>query len=177
MPEYESFCIYGFRTVYPATWRIQLDPKSKQSEGNVTFRSPEKSNIVVNWGPLEKAKNKYCSLEEHVGDSISRIKNDRKVKKVELVQTKNIQVNSHKAILSQINLVFSIRKRLPLGKTRIYEQEVHSLHFYCSSSKRYFVIYEITTTNKSLQQKLNFKNIIKSFVCHNTKEIASDKST
>ncbi|MCK4482292.1 hypothetical protein KAU55_03635, partial [Candidatus Bathyarchaeota archaeon] len=97
MVEYECFCIYGFRTVYPITWKVGLDPKSERSEGNVTIKSPEKANIVVSWGLLEKAKKRYSSLEKHARDSIDKIKKESKIKKVELVQTKHIQINSHKA--------------------------------------------------------------------------------
>lgn len=118
MSEYEPFCLYGFRTVYPVTWKIELDPKLERSEGNVTFKSPEKANIVVSWGPLEKAKKKYSSLEQHARDSINRVKKDPKVKKVELVQTKDIKVNSHKAIFSHTRIIFSMPKLLPFGKAK-----------------------------------------------------------
>jgi hypothetical protein len=169
MSEYESLCIYRFRTVYPVGWKIELDPKSERSEGNVTFKSPEKANIVVSWGPLEKAKEKYSSLKEHARDSIDRIQKDRKVKKVEFVQTKNVQVNSHKAIFSHIRMVFSTRRLLPFGKAKTHEREVRSLHLYCKPSGRYFVVYGVTITDKSLQQGRIFENIIKSFVCHKAK--------
>jgi len=169
MSEYESFCIHGFRTVYPITWKIELDPKSERSEGNVTFKSPEKANIVVSWGPLEKAKERYPSLEKHAKDAINRIEKDRKVKKVELVQTKDVQVNSHKAILSHIRIIFSMPKMLPFRKAKTHEQDVHSLHLYCKPSRRYFVVYGVTTSDKSLQQSRIFEKIIESFVCHKTK--------
>jgi len=169
MSEYEFFSIYGFRTVYPVGWKIELDPKSERSDGNVTFKSPEKARIVVSWGSLEKAKEKYSSLEEHVRDSIDRIQKDRKVKEVELVQTKNVQVNSHKAILSHIRMVFSTRRLLPFGKAKRHEREVRSLHLYCKPSGRYFVVYGVTTTDKSLQQGRIFENIMESFVCHKAK--------
>lgn len=169
MLEYESFCIYGLCIVYPAGWIIELDPKSEQSEGNVTFKSPEKANIVLGWGTLEKAKEKYSTLEEHVRDSIDRIRNDRKVKKVESFQNKNVQVNSHKAIFSHIRIIFSTRRLLPFGKAKTHEREVRSLHLYCKPSGRYFVVYGVTTSNKSLRQDRIFENIIESFVCHKAK--------
>jgi len=174
MLEYESFCIYGLCTVYPAGWKIELDPESERSEGNVTFKSPEKANIVVSWGPLEKAKEKYSSLKEHVRESINRIKKESKVKKVELVQTKNVQVNSHKAIFSHIRMAFSTRRLSSFGKAKRHEREVWSLHFYCRPSGRYFVVYGITTTDKSLRQDRIFENIIKSFTCHETERIQID---
>jgi len=175
MSEYDFFCIYGFRTVCPVGWKIELDPKSKRSEGNVTFKSPEKVNIVASWGPLEEANERYSSLEEHVRESISRIKEDRKVKKVELVQSKDVQVNSHKAIFSHIRMGFSTRRLLPLGKAKTHEREVRSLHFYCKPSRRYFVVYGITTTDKSLRQVSIFENIIESFVCHKAKANPTDQ--
>jgi len=175
MLEFDFFCIYGFRTVYPVGWKIELDPKSERSDGNVTFKSPEKTRIVVSWGPLEKAKERYSSLEEHVRDSIDRIQKDRKVKEVELVQTKNVKVNSHKAVFSHIRLVFSTRRLLPFGKAKTHEREVRSLHLYCKPSGRYFVVYGVTTSNKSLQQGRIFENIIESFGCHKTKANPTDQ--
>jgi hypothetical protein len=169
MSEYEFFRIYGFCTVYPVDWKVELDPKSERREGNVTFKSPEKIHIVVSWGPLEKGKEKYSSLKEHARDSINRIKKDRKVKEVELVQTRKVKVNSHEAILSHIRMVFSTRRLLPFGKGKTHEREVRSLHLYCKPSGRYFVVYGVTTTDKSLRQGRIFENITKSFVCHKAK--------
>jgi len=169
MLEFDFFCIYGFRTVYPVGWKIELDPKSERSDGNVTFKSPEKVNIAVSWGPLEKAKEKYSSLKEHVRDSIDRIQKDRKVKKVELIQTKNVQVNSHKAIFSHTRIIFSTRRLLPFGRAKRHEREVRSLHLYCKPSGRYFVVYGVTTTDKSVRQGRIFENIMESFVCHKAK--------
>ena len=169
MSEYEFFCIYGFHTVYPVGWKIELDPKSERSEGNVTFKSPEKAHIVVSWGPLEKAKEKYSSLEEHAKGSVNRIKKDRKVKKVELIQTKKVKVNSHKAVFSHIRIVFSVRRLLLLRKAKTHEREVRSLHLYCKPSRRYFLVYGVTASNKSLQQGRIFEKIIESFVCHKAK--------
>lgn len=175
MSEYEFFHIYGFRTVYPVGWKIELDPKSERSEGNATFKSPEKAHIVVSWGRLEKAKEKYSSLEEHARDSINRIKKDRKIKKVELIQTKKVKVNSHKVVFSRIRIVFSVRKLLPFGKGKTHEREVRSLHFYCKPSRRYFVVYGVTASNKSLQQSRIFEKIIESFVCHKAKVNPTDQ--
>ncbi len=175
MSEYEFFHIYGFRTVYPVGWKIKLDPKSERSEGNATFKSPEKAHIVVSWGRLEKAKEKYSSPEEHARDSINRIKKDRKIKKVELIQTKKVKVNSHKVVFSRIRIVFSVRKLLPFGKGKTHEREVRSLHFYCKPSRRYFVVYGVTASNKSLQQSRIFEKIIESFVCHKAKVNPTDQ--
>jgi len=169
MSEYDFFCIYGFRTVYPVSWKIELDPKSELHEGCVTFESPEKRHIAVSWGPLEQANERYSSLEEHVKGSIRRIKEDRKVKTVELVQSKDVHVNSHKAIFSHIKMVFSTRKLLPLLRAKMHEREIHSLHLYCEPSRRYFVVYGVTTTDKSQEQGRIFENIIESFECHRTK--------
>jgi hypothetical protein len=169
MSEYDSFSIYGFSTVYPIAWKIELDPNQERSKGNVTFKSPQKANIVVNWGSLEKARKKYSSIEEHAKDSINRIKKEPKVRRVQLLQTKDIQVNSHKAIFSHVRIIFSMPNLLPFRKAKTYEQEVHSLHLYCKPSKRCFVIYGITTPNESLQQDRIFKIIIKSFRCHKPK--------
>jgi len=175
MSEYEFFRIYGFRTVYPDGWKVELDPKSEWSEGSVTFTSSEKARIVVSWGRLEKAKEKYSSLEEYARDSMNRIEKDRKVKKVELVQTKKVKVNSHQAVFSHIRIFFSTRKLLPFGKGKTHEREVRSLHFHCKPSMRYFVVYGVTESDKSVQQGRVFENIIESFMCHKAKVNPADQ--
>jgi hypothetical protein len=72
-------------------------------------------------------------------------------------------------------MVFSVRKLLPFGKGKTHEREVRSLHLYCRPSGRYFVVYGVTTTDKSLQQCRIFEKIIKSFVCHKTKANPTDQ--
>jgi len=168
MLEYESFCVYGFCTVYPVTWKVELNPKSERSEGDVAFKSPERVNIFVSWGPLEKAKKRYSSLEEHAKDSLKRIKKNSGVKEVELIQRKVIRVNSHKAIFSHVKIIIPRPSFLPFKKEKTDEREVRCMHLHCKPSERYFVIFGEITPDKSLEHGEVFKNIMKSFICHKT---------
>jgi len=166
MMEYEPFCIYGFSTVCPINWSIVIDPSLERSEGCITFKSVNNSNIVVSWKSLEKTQNKYSTLKEHVEESIDRIKKEKRVKTVQLIKTKNMQVNSHDAIFSHIRMTFSMPKLLPF-RTRTHDQYVYSLHLYCEQTNRCFIIYGVTKSDKSSELDRAFKKVIGFFACHN----------
>jgi hypothetical protein len=168
MSEYEPFSIYGFCTVYPVAWKIELNPESDRSQGNVAFKSPEKENIFLIWGSLEKAKKAYSSLEEHAEDPLKRLKNNPRVKEVDLVQRKLIQVNSHEAIFSHVKVILSSPSLLPFRKAKKYEREVRCMHVYCEPSGRYFLVYGEISSDKSLEQYKVLENMINSFICHKT---------
>jgi len=174
MLEYEPFCIYGFRTVCPVPWEIELKPKSDRSEGGVTFKSPERVNVFVGWGLLKRVKKKYSSLEEHAKDSLKRIEKSPGVKEVEIVQRKAIRVNSHEAIFFHVKVIFSSPHILPFTKGKTYEEEVRSMYLHCKPSRRYFVIYGKITPDKSVEHGDVFENMIKSFICHKAEANSSD---
>jgi hypothetical protein len=150
---------------YPLNWNVELDPKSDRNKGNVAFKSPDKTNILVSWGPLEEAKKKYSSPEKFAMDAVNRIKEDRQVKRVELVQTELEEINSHEANFTHIKII-KLDRSLLFSKAKTSELEVRSLHFYCGHSKRYFVVYGMVTPDKSAQHEEIFKNMLKSFKCH-----------
>jgi hypothetical protein len=145
---------------------VKLDARSRRNEGNVVFESADDGRVVVRWSPLAAAKERYSCLEEHVKDSVDRIRRRPKTKKVELIETRKLRMNSHKAISSHIRMFFSLRRFWPFGKT--FQEEVRSLHIYCKDSGRYFVVYGMTTSDRSAHQNRIFSNIIESFVCHKT---------
>jgi len=166
MLEYESFSVYGFHVVYPTTWKIEFDPKSDRLKGDVAFKSPEKENIFLSWGSLEKAKKRYSSLEEHANDSIDRIKKNPRVRKVETSQTKDTRIQSHKALFSLVKVTFSTPSLLPFTKTKEEVQEVRCMHLHCETSERYYVIYGAIALSKSQEHEAIFNNMMKSFKCH-----------
>jgi hypothetical protein len=108
MPDFESFCVYGFHTVYPNTWRVEFDPKSNRSKGDVVFKSPEKDNIFLSWGPLEKAENRFSDPEGHLKYSIDRIKKNTRVGGVEVARKNDLEIHSHKALVSLLKVTFSM---------------------------------------------------------------------
>jgi hypothetical protein len=166
MPEFESFSVYGFHTVYPATWKIEFDPKSDRSKGDVSFKSPEKEVIFLSWGSLEKALKRFSSLEEHVKDSVDRIKKNTRVKKVETVQTREMTVESHRALYSLLKVTFSTPSLVPFGKGKEEVQEVRSMHLHCDASERYYVMFEQIAPDKSQEHENIFNNMMQAFKCH-----------
>lgn len=166
MSEYEPFCTYGFCTVCPATWKIELNPKSDRKEGDVAFKSPEKVNIFVSWGPLEKAKKRYASIEEHADDSLKRIKKNPGVKAVELIERKELRISAHKALFSHVKVILTRPSFIPFSKEKMYEREVRCLHLYCDSLERYYVLYGEIMPDKTAEHGEIFRNMVKSFSCH-----------
>ena len=164
MIEFESFCVYGFCISYTKSYKVKLDAKSSRNEGNVAFESTEDGSVIVSWGPLTLAKERYSSLGEHARSSIERIRIEPKAKKVELIESKKVHVNTHEAVLSHIRMLFSLRRFWPFSKR--FQEEIRSLHIHCEASQRYFVVYGMTTPDQSNLQKSIFNKIIKSFSCH-----------
>ena len=166
MLKFEPFCLYGFCVNYPITWKVEIDPLSNRNKGNVAFKSPKNTYIFVSWGSLKKARKSYSSIDEHVNGVLRDIKKSQGVKKVELILSKPIEINTHKAKLTHVKLILSRFSILPFIKTKKSEQEIRSLHLYCDDSERYFVIYGTTTPEKSDEQGDIFMSMIKSFQCH-----------
>ncbi len=174
MVGFEHFSVYGFCTAYPKSHTVKLDPKSRREEGNIVFQSTDDGNIIVSWTPLSMAEERYSCLEEHVKDSVDRIRTRPRVKSVELVENRKMHVNSHEAVFSHIRMFFSLRRFWPFGKT--FQEEIRSLHIYCRASGRYFVLYSMATPDQSAIQSRIFENIIESFVCHKKKTDSSGSS-
>lgn len=167
---FESFCVHGFCAVYPRDWRVKLDAESRRGEGSVAFVSPDGERVVVRWGPLERVEESYSGLEEQVKDSIDRIREESRVEEMEVVETRDVRVNSHRGILSHCKMKFSTRRFRLFGRGKILVQEVRSLHFYCKTSGRYFVVYGVTKPDHSERQSQIFKSIMRSFICHRATE-------
>lgn len=167
MSECDTLCMYGFRALYPSNWKIELDPESERSKGNVAFKSPDKERIFISWGQLEEVKKIFPSVDDFVKDSINRIKTKQGVKTAELIQTRSLQINSHEAEFIHLKAIISSGRSLTSAlRTKIIEQEMRSLSLYCGDSERYFVIFETTTPEKSSEHSGIFEDIIQSFTCH-----------
>lgn len=166
MLEYESFCVYGFNTAYPSTWKVEFDPKSDRTMGNVAFKSPERNNIVLSWGPLERAKKKYSSVEEHAEDSIKGVRKNPSVARVEIIQKKELDIPPHKAIYSILRVVFASPSMIPFKKGKEDVLEMRSIHVHCEVSDRYYVIFGQIAPSKSEEHGEIFSKITESFKCH-----------
>jgi hypothetical protein len=166
MPDFETFCVYGFGTVYPNTWRVEFDPKSNRSKGDVVFKSPEKDNIFLSWGPLEKAQNRFSDTEGHLKYSIDRIKKNTRVGGVEIARKNDLDVQSHKALVSLLKVTFSMPGIIPFRKSKGEVQEVRTMHLHCEDTGRYYVIFGQITTDKSQMHEEIFNKMVNSFKCH-----------
>lgn len=166
MPEFESFSAYRFHTVYPSTWKIEFDPKSDRSRGDLAFKSPDRNSIFLSWGSLEKAKKRFSSLEEHVKDSVDRVKKSPGAKRVEIVQTKEMIIESHRALYTLIKVTFSTPSIVPFVKGKDGSQEVRSMHLHCEVSERYYVLYGKIALDKSQEHQEIFDSMMDSFKCH-----------
>ncbi len=166
MPEFESFCVYGMQTVYPNTWRVEFDPKSDRAKGDVVFKSPERNNIFLSWGPLEKAQKRFSNQEGHLKYSIDRIKKNTRISGVETAQTRDFPVQSHKALVSLLKVTFSTPSIVPFKKGKGEVQEVRTMHLHCEDSGRYYVIFGQITLDKSQEHEEIFNKMIESFTCH-----------
>jgi hypothetical protein len=168
------FTMYGFFTTYPNEWKIELDPKSAGNKGNVAFKSADKMNILISWGPLEEAKKKYASADEFASEALKRIGASREMKKVELIQSTMLETNSHPANFTHVKMIRSQPGLLGFSKAKGEELEIRSAHIYCNDSNRYFVIYGMVEADKSSQQKEIFEEMIKSFKCHGTLQLVPE---
>jgi hypothetical protein len=166
MPEYETFSVYGFHTVYPSTWKIEFNPKSDRIKGDVAFKSPEKDNIFLSWGPLELAKKRFSSLEGHVEHSVNQIRKDPRVRGVDTVKTEEFSIKSHKAIYSLLKVTFLAPSMIPLRKGREDVMEMRTMNTYCPVSGRYYVLFGQIALEKSEEHEAIFNNMVQSFRCH-----------
>jgi len=174
MTETKSFSNYGFTADYPAKWKAKADPLSRRDKGTVLFRSPRGTEIFISWGPLEEAKETYASPKEQADGALEKLKKDKRVKETELVESKPMRVNFHKAHFSHIKItqVFSV---LFFMKKTLHN-EIRSLHLYCGRSGRYFVIYGMTTPENSQKHKAVFEDMLKSFKCHGLQKQPATKT-
>ena len=147
---------------YPVDWRVELNPKSVRTRGDVAFHSPTKNKIILSWDSLQQVKKKYTSLTKHVNEILKKIKKTAGVKSVEVLNQKEIEINKHKAIFMHLKVAstFFFRKR------EVFQGN-WSLHAYCEQTERYFVLYGSTPPNeKWIEQEDIFKHMQKSFKCH-----------
>jgi hypothetical protein len=160
---YERFSMYRFAIDYPNTWRVEFDPKSRRAEGYVIFRSPNNDIVFLTWGMLESIRGKYDSLEAQAEASFARIANGRDVKKLNLIETKTIELNGHRAVYRH----FVMERAVGMRMLKANSKEIWSIHLQCERTDRFFVVYESAPdTERSREQDLIFNHMVDSFVCH-----------
>lgn len=163
MMELKSFSNYEFTVEYPARWKVKVYSRSIRERGTLSFRPIKGTEIFISWGPLKEARERYSSSKEHADDALDRLRKARRVKKVELVESKSMRVNSHRAQFNHVKITEV--PLIPFLK-RVLHHEIRSLHVHCARSGRYFVIYGMTTPEESERYRGVFGSILKSFKCH-----------
>ncbi|MEM3799727.1 MAG: hypothetical protein QXH56_06535 [Thermoprotei archaeon] len=163
---FEVYSAYGVSIFYPEGWRVELNPTSKKLEGDVVFHSPEKDKLYVSWGPLDKAKRRFGSVEKHAEYSVERIRRSRDVSGFEVSESVRSDVNGHEAVFMSVR--FNVSQPSVFGfKGKPSPKSVYSMHLYCEDSSRYLVVY--TLLNEEVGERVfeDVKKCVNSLKCHN----------
>jgi hypothetical protein len=162
--KFEKFSVYGFSINYPVDWKIEFNNKSERIKGHVAFKSPEGKVIFVSWGPLEEAKKSFHSCDEHANASLNNLKKIQEIEKIEIVETKPVEINLHKGRFNYVK-VMGLKQGFIFSR-KSFQKEIRSLHLYCELSNRFFVIYG-ASSDKDSEYIHTFENMLKSFRCCN----------
>jgi len=159
--EMDTLRIYGFSFRFPETAKLEFNPKFKRTEGDVAVKSPEKANVFVSWGDLEKIVKKAPTIQDHAKFSLDRVKKSVQGK-MSTVESKEMTVGGHTAVFNHVKI--EVPRRGLFGKGQI--QEVRSVHLHCDATKRFFVIYANSTEANTESQARTMDEILDSFQCH-----------
>lgn len=152
--------------LYPSGWRVELNPSSRSTEGDVVFHSPGKDKVYVSWGPLEKARNRFADTEQHAESSIDRIRRSRDVRNLEVEETRTLPLNGHQVVFHRIKFEVYSPGILMKGKTEY--KSVYSAHIHCPESGRYLVLYTLCDQESSVVSPQLVQTLINSISCHHT---------
>jgi len=134
--ERDRLCIYGMSFDFPASQKLEFDPKFTREEGSVAVKSPTKSVVFVTWGELQKVVKKLPTPREHSRYSMERAARGSRGK-LNQVEQRDVQINGHSAAYGRAEI--EVPRGL-MGPQRP-KQEIVSVHFHCDRTSRYFVIY------------------------------------
>ena len=158
----EMLMLYGFSFEYPASAKIEFNPKFSREAGDVAIKLPGAHNTFVSWGNLEKLKKKLPTVEEHASYSLERARKNLQGT-LTVVEKTRVTVNGHD---SEYNHVRVDRSRRGLFGSVVQVQELHSLHIHCPETSRYFVIYGSTAPESAESQGQTVSTLVRSFRCH-----------
>jgi hypothetical protein len=165
--KFDRFSLYGVSIDHPVTWKVMMDSRTERTNGTIAFQSPDKVTVFLAWGPLEEAKKKYSSPKEQAEEDLIGMEKRRRVKKVKIIETKQVKINRHEATFEHIEVTYS---RSNVISFRTYQEELHSLYLHCSPSKKYFVIYVRTKPEVSPEYGGILEKMSKSLKCHTAKK-------
>ena len=158
----ETLMIYGFSFEYPASAKIEFNPKFTREAGDVAVKFPRAYNTFVSWGNLEKLRKKLPTVEEHAKYSLEAARKNLQGK-LTTVEKTLVNVNGHDSEYNHIRVDIS---RRGLFGSREQVQEMRSLHLHCPDSSRYFVIYGSTDPENAESQRQTVGTLIRSLRCH-----------
>ncbi len=159
--EEDTLTIYGFSFKFPKTARLEFNPKFKRADGDVAVKSPEKANVFVSWGDLEKVVKKAPTIQDHAKFSLDKVKKSVQGK-MTTVESKDITVDGHDALYNHVKI--EVPRRGLFGKGQM--QDVTSVHLHCERTNRFFVIYATATDANAAIQKQTMQEIIDTLQCH-----------
>lgn len=157
----DTLRIYGFTFQFPPTAKLEFNPKFNRQDGDVAVKSPEKANVFVSWGDLDKVVKKAPTIQDHANFSLDRVRKSVQGK-MTTVESKEITVGGHNALFNHVRI--EVPRRGLFGKGPL--QDVRSVHLHCDTTKRFFVIYATSTEANEEVQRRTMDEILESFQCH-----------
>ncbi len=159
----ERFAVYGFHLDIPDDWRVEFNPKSNRSEGDVAFHSPKNNILFVSWGKLEDAKKRYASLEAHRDDTVKRIRKSPNITDAKLSKSERVVVSGHDGLRSEVTVQ---QTRGIIGRRQL-AHDVMSVHFYCEETGRFYVVHwDITVADEYPDAAKTLSSLVASVACH-----------
>ena len=161
----EHFAVYRFSMDYPSVCRFEFNPKTKRDKGDIVIHFPDREKVFLSWGNLAVVTKKYPNANDFAAHSIKQMSKSRNISKTDKIDEKTITVDSHEAFYNKVQfhetvgIGFSSKGRTNLRTTC-------SVHFYCSKSSRYFVIYALLTPKAPEDFDGLFLKMVESFRCH-----------
>jgi hypothetical protein len=159
--EKDTLRIYGFSFQFPITSKLEFNPKFKREDGDVAVKSPDKANVFVSWGDLDKVVKKAPTIQDHAKFSLDRVKKSVQGKMTTL-ESKDITINGHSAVFNHVKI--EVPRRGLFGKGQL--QDVRSVHLHCDRTKRFYVIYATATEANVEAQSRTMQGIIETLQCH-----------
>jgi len=161
----ENFSVYRFSMDYPSVCRFEFNPKTKREKGDIVIHFPDREKVFLSWGELAVVMKKYPSADAFASHSIKSMSKSRNISKTDKVEEKPLTVNSHEAFYNKVQFHESTQMGF-FGKGRTNVRTTCSVHLYCPTSSRYFVIYALLTPNAPEDFDKLFLEMVASFRCH-----------
>jgi len=161
--ERDTLRVYGMSFDFPASQKLEFDPKFTREEGSVAVKSPTKSVVFVSWGDLRKVVKKLPTPREHSKYNMESAAKSARGKLKQLEQRDGL-INGHPAAYSRAEVEVP---RGMLGPRRP-NREIESVHFHCDRTSRYFVIYISSEWGgpKAPEREEVFRVVTETFRCH-----------